>query len=515
MRSSNSIKNAVIAALMNVITILVGFIAQKIFVLSLGNEYLGINGLFNNVLSMLAVVELGFGSAIIYHLYKPIAENNKKEINILMKFYKKTYRIIAIVIFALGVLIMPFLQYIIGELTIKDNLHCLFFLALIDIVASYLLTYKRSILYANQKTYITNLVHIVYIILMNTCEIIFLLVTKNYIYYLLIKICFRVLENIIITIIANKMYPFICEKTSDEIDDATKKDIFLKVKGLLFHRIGGSLVLGTDNIIISNILGVVTVGLYSNYNMIISSVSNLFGQAFSSITATIGNLLIENDREKSYRVYKNILFINSWIYCFAGACILCLMEPFICIWMGNDYLLSFSVLIVLVINFYIQGMKKTSVGFKEAAGIFYEDRYVPLIESAINIVASIGLAKLFGLVGVFIGTFLSSMALFLYSYPIFVYKKLFNRKYIDFIKEHLKYLIISIITVFVTVIIVKQISIANEFVTLIINAIICLIIPNIIYALIFYKTDEFKYYFELAKNIIKKFLNTAKGGELK
>lgn len=504
MRANNSLKNAVVAAIMNVVTILVGFIAQKIFITTLGNEYLGINGLFSNVLSMLAVVELGFGSAIVYHLYKPIAENDEKQVNILMKFYKKTYNIIALIIFWLGICILPFMKYIIGEVTINDNVYFLFFLALIDIVASYLLTYKRSILYADQKTYITNIVHIGYVIFMNAAEIIFLLAFHNYVLYLVIKIIFRILENLVITAIANKRYPFITKKIDETIDKDIKNDIYKKVKGLLFHRIGGSLVLGTDNIIISRLFGVVTVGLYSNYNMVINAVTNLFGQVFSSITATVGNLLIENDKNKSYQVYKNILFVNSWLYNFAGICILCLMEPFVSIWLGNEYLLSYSVLVVLVINFYIQGMRKTNSVFKEAAGIFYEDRFVPLIESFINIVASIILAKLFGLIGVFIGTILSSLALFLYSYPIFVYKKLFNRKYSEFIKEHLKYLVISIIITIITALLINCINVSNLILQLVINALVCIIVPNIIYIVIFRKTEEFKYYLNLLMQLLSK-----------
>lgn len=504
MRANNSLKNAVVAAIMNVVTILVGFIAQKIFITTLGNEYLGINGLFSNVLSMLAVVELGFGSAIVYHLYKPIAENDEKQVNILMKFYKKTYNIIALIIFGLGICILPFMKYIIGEVTINDNVYFLFFLALIDIVASYLLTYKRSILYADQKTYITNIVHIGYVIFMNVAEILFLFVFHNYVLYLIIKIIFRILENLVITAIANKRYSFITKKIDENLDKNIKNDIYKKVKGLLFHRIGGSLVLGTDNIIISRLFGVVTVGLYSNYNMVINAVTNLFGQVFSSITATVGNLLIENDKNKSYQVYKNILFVNSWLYNFAGLCILCLMEPFVSIWLGNEYLLSYSVLVVLVINFYIQGMRKTNSVFKEAAGIFYEDRFVPLIESFINIVASIILAKVFGLIGVFIGTILSSLALFLYSYPVFVYKKLFNRKYSEFIKEHLKYLIISVIITVITALLINCINVSNLILQLVINALVCIIVPNIIYIVIFRKTEEFKYYLNLLMQLLSK-----------
>ncbi len=504
MRSTNSIKNAIVAVIMNIINILIGFIAQKVFVIALGSEYLGLNGLFSNVLSILAVVELGFGNAIIYHLYKPVAEDNKKEIKVLVKYYKNVYRVIAFVIFVLGLIVMPFIQFIIGEVSISESLHLLFFLALIDIVASYLLTYKRSILYANQKNYVVNLVHIGYVLLMNISEIILLLITKNYLLYLIVKIAFRLLENIVISLLVDKMYPYIREKCDDELDDKTKKDIKLKVNGLLFHKIGSSVVLGSDNIIISKMLGVVVVGLYSNYSMIITAVSNVLSQIFSSITSVVGNLLIENDKNKSYDIYKKMQLMNSWIYCWAGTCILCLIQPFVEIWMGKSYLLSFGVVVALVINFYVTGMRKTNTTFKEAAGIFYEDRFVPLIEIAINIIASVVLAYFFGLAGIFIGTIMSSAALFLYSFPVFMYKRLFDRSYFQFLKEFFYYTILSIICMVVTYVVISLIHISSLILTLAVNLIICMIIPNIIYFIIFRKTDDFKYYVDLMKNVVLK-----------
>lgn len=502
MRAINSVKNAVIAFIMNFITITIGFVAQKVFVITLGNEYLGINGLFNNILSVLAVVELGFGSAIVCNLYKPVAENNKKEINLLMNFYKKVYRVIAIVILILGISIMPFLKYIVGEVSIKENIVLLFFLALLDIVFSYMLTYKRSILYANQKNYITNIVHTIYIILLNCTQMLFLYLTHNFIFYLIIKIIFRVLENLIITTIANKMYPYICDRSEEKIDKEIKDDINQKVKGLLFHRIGLAFVLGTDNIIISKFLGVVTVGLYSNYSMIINAVTNLLGQVFSSITAVIGNLLVDNNPIKSYDIYKKMLLLNSWIFCWASASIFCVIQPFITLWMGENYLISIYVVAVLVLNFYIVGMRKTSNTFKEAAGVFYEDRFVPIVESLINIIFSICLVKILGLIGVFIGTTISSLVLFLYSYPIFVYKKLFKRTYLNFLIEHFKYMLISIFAVALSAFICNIIIINNLIIKIVIYFVIAFIIPNIIYYVIFRKTKEFLYYKNLL-NMLK------------
>ena len=503
MRSKNSIKNVIMAFIMNIVTILVGFISQKIFINILGTEYLGFNGLFTNVISMLGIVELGLGSAIIYNLYKPIAENNKEQVKSLMSFYKISYRLIAFIITIIGLLLIPLLPFIIGETSIKENINLIYTLFLLDIVASYLLTYKRSILYANEKTYIVNIVHIGYLIVLNVVQILILYTTRNYILYLIVKIIFRILENIVLTIIANRKYEYIKEKNAKKLDNNIKKDIFTKVKGLIYHKIGGFVVLGTDNIIISKFLGVATVGLYSNYNLIIQALSNLFAQAFSSITASVGNLLIENDTNKSYKIYRNMLFFNSWIFTFASAGLLSIIEPFVKVWIGEQYILPFGVLLALVINFYIQGMRKTSNTFKEAAGIFYEDRHIPILESIINIIASVILVNILGLAGVFIGTIISTFVLFFYSYPKFVYKPLFKRNYIQYLKDYVPYVSVAIISVAITYIIINNINLQNAILQIIVNLILVIIIPNIIHLIIFFKTQEFDYYKNIVLNNLK------------
>ena len=509
MRSVNSIKNAITAMASNIVSILIGVVAQAIFIKVLGAEYLGVNGLFTNIVSMLGIVELGIGSAIIYNLYEPVAKKNIKKIKSLMRFYKTSYRIIAVIVFLIGIAIIPFLGDIVGEVNIDINITLIYILFLIDIVASYLLTYKRSILYANQKTYITNIVHIIYLITMNIAQIIVLLLFKNYIVYLAIKIIFRILENIIITIIANKRYPYINGNDVKPIEKEIKKDIITKVKGLIFHKIGTFVVLGTDNIIISRFLGVVTVGLYSNYNMIIQAVSNLFLQIFDSLTASVGNLLTEHNREKSYQIYKNMLMTNSVLFTFAATEIICLIEPFIKIWIGDEYLLPYTVLVVLILNFYIQGMRKTCLVFKMAAGIFHEDRYYPIIESIINIVVSVLLVKLIGLEGVFIGTIISSLPVILISYPVYVYMPIFKKSYFTYLKENAYYYSIAFLTVLISVLAVNLIPIANPFIKIVVNAIISIITFMIIQFICFHKKEEYKY----LKNMIIVFITKMKRKE--
>ncbi len=504
MRSTNSIKNAMVTTIMNLITILIGFVAQKIFIQTLGTEYLGVNGLFTNIVSMLGIVELGLGSAIIYHLYKPIADGNKEEVKSLMLFYRISYRVIAILITIIGLCIIPFLRYIVGEVNIHENIVYIYILFLIDVIASYLLTYKRSILYANQKTYIINLIHIGYLLFMNITQLLILKFTHNYILYLWIKIIFRLIENVIVTLVSDKMYPYIKENNIKPIDKENKKNIFTKMKGLIYHKIATFIVFGTDNIIISTFLGVTIVGLYSNYNLIIQALNNFISQVFSSITASIGNLLTEDDEKKSYYIYKNMLFLNSWLFTFSSAGVLCIIEPFIKIWIGEQFILPFSVLVVLVINFYMQGMRKTSNTFKEAAGIFYEDRYVPIFESLINIIASIIFVKIFGLIGVFIGTITSTSIVFFYSYPIFVYKPLFKRTYFQYLKDYILYIVTAVISIIFTYIIVSKIIVQNTIIQIIINLCIVIIVPNLIHLIVFFKSNEFKYYISMVNNILNK-----------
>ena len=506
MKTKNSMKNSFASMASNLITIIIGLVAQAIFIRILGAEYLGINGLFTNIISMLGIVELGIGSAIIYNLYKPIVNKDKEVIKSLMSFYKKAYNIIAIVVLVIGLLITPFLNFFVSDVTVNINIYFVYILFVIDIFASYLLSYKRSILYADQKNYIVNIIHMSYLVILNILQLLFLYITHDYYLYLVIKIIMRVLENVVITLIVNKMYSYLNGGNIKPLSKDVKQDIQKKVKALFFHKIGSFVVLSTDNIIISKFLGIVTVGLYSNYYMIINAVTVIFGQAIMALTPSVGNLLIEENTNKNYDVFKKVRFLNFWITVFSSVCLLVIMQSFIKIWVGEKYLLSVIVLIVLVINFYQNLMRYSYSTFKEAAGIFHEDRFVPIIESVINIVASIILLKFFGLAGVFMGTIISGFALWCYSYPKYVYKKLFKRSYLSYIKETIGYILLFLIILFVTFKISTLLIVSNIYLNFIIKVLISLILPNILMLLVFFKTDNFKYCLDLMKKVKRRSL---------
>lgn len=502
MRSKNSLRNIIFSLTLNIIAMLVGFIAQKIFLQTLGTEYLGIQGLFSNIVSILGIVELGIGPAIIYKLYKPLANGNKEKIKSLMQFYKKCYSIIAIIILGLGLMLLPFIKFFVGSVNIDINLNYIYILFLIETVCSYLLTYKRSILYADQKNYIIDAVHILYILFMNALQIIILIETKNYILYLFIKIIFRILENVVITIITNKKYPYIKDKEVKPLSKHTKKSIYINLNGLICQKISSVASQGINNIIISKFLGVALVGMYSNYNIILVALNNLISQAFSSITASVGNLLTEMNSDKSYSIYKNLLFLNSWIFTFSCIGILCIMEPFITLWIGKQYILPFSVLVVLVINFYIQGMKRTSTTFKEAGGIYYKGRFIAILEAILNVVFSVIFVQICGLSGVFMGTIISSSVWFFYGYPKYIYIPIFKRNYSQYIKDYIPYVLMSIFITIFTYLITYFIRINNIWLSIIVNIIIVCIIPNLAYVIIFYRTKEFSYCKAIAQKYI-------------
>lgn len=511
MRTRQSIKNIMAAMISYAVTVTFGFVARSFFVKLLGEEYLGINSLFSNIISVMSVVELGFGSAIIYNLYRPLSNGDSETVKSLIQFYKIVYRIISGIVFVFGVLLLPFIPHIVGAISVTENVCFIFILFVIDAAVSYLLTYKRSLLYADQRNYVVNLLHAILYAFINFAQILTLILYQNYILYLLIQIGLHIIENVIISFGVNRSYAYIRERAVQRLNRRVRNDIIQKVKGLLFHQIGSSIVMGTDNIIISmtSTLGIVAVGKYSNYTMIINNLNSLTSQVFSSVTASVGNLLVEKTQDESYCVYKRILFLNAMLCNFVCVSVYCIMEPFISIWLGCDFILSKSVLAVLTINFYVQGMKRTCGLFKNAAGVFYEDRYVPLVEAIANLISSVIFVKLFGHAGVCLGTVLSSGVHWLYDFPIYVYQNIFQKSIKNYTKDYFQFVFVFLGALVVTSLISLEIEKwSNDlFARLVLSVIFSCIIPNMIFFLSFMKKEEFRYWYQLCTYKFKRSRN--------
>lgn len=504
MRTSYSIKNSTTSILSNIVILFIGFIAKTIFIEIFGVEYLGLNGLFENILMVLNFFELGIGNAIVFNLYKPISENNQIKIKSLILFYKKIYNLIIVLIFIMGIMFIPFLKYIVKTVTININVYAIYLLFLISTLISYFIAYKRSLIIAYQKSYVINIIHMLYFIIVNVCQLLIILITKNYYLYLIVKLICLFCENVVISIKANKDYPYINDTNTNDLDKETKNDILSRVKALIYHKFATVIIFGTDNIIISLFLGIIPVGLYTNYNYIIKNVSNLFGELFLSCTASIGNLLTEKNFNKRFLVFKRIRFLNFWITVLTANCLFIMIQPFIKLWLGDEYLLSLPVLVVLIINYYQSMMRNSFSIFKDSAGIWIEDKFVPLIESLLNVIFSIMLLKIFGLIGVFIGTLMSSLILWAYSYPKCVYQKLFKRNYINYTKEIIEHILIFICITIITYAISNFFIFDSLLIKFIINTLISITIPTVLQLIIFNKNEDFKYFISLIKSLIHK-----------
>lgn len=502
-RTEKSVINLVTAFIGQIFGVLVSFIVRKIFVSYLSTEYLGVNGLFTNILTMLSLVELGVGSAMTYSLYKPIAENDISKIKSLMNLYKRAYRIIGIIVLVLGIGFTPFYRFLINDVPNIQNLNLIYLIFVLNTGVSYFYSYKKALIICDQKKYITTIYRYTFYFIYNIMQIIVLITTRNYIMYLICQVISTILENIAISKKADKMYPYLKEKNIERLPKKEFDKIKQNVSAMIFHKVGAMVVNSTDNILLSKFVGLTSVGIYSNYYMVINGLETIIYQIFDAIVASVGNLGVTESKKKIKSVFKKVFFMNFWIFSFCSICLLVLFNDFICLWVGEKYEFDLGIVIVLVIAFYLKGMRRTVITFKDATGNFYHDRYKPIFEAVINLIVSIILAQKFGIAGIFIGTIISTITTSLWIEPVVLYKYVFEEKSYKYFAKLAEYTIIGVLVAIITYYISNFIAVSG-ILAIIIKLIICLIVPNLIYIIIYGKTSEFMYFVELIKKVFKK-----------
>ncbi|MCM3568230.1 lipopolysaccharide biosynthesis protein [Neobacillus mesonae] len=492
MRTKNSIKNILVIIISQVVIAILGFVSRKVFLDNLGAEYLGVNGLLTNVLAMLSLVESGIGTSIVFSLYKPLAVNDKSKIIALVQLYKKAYFCVAIIVLLLSFSFFPFLDIFIKGSDTIPYLSLAYFIFVGKNIISYLNAHKVSLINADQKGYVISSINLSFQVITTIAKIIILIITKSFILYLLSEISIYLLQALFIGHVVEKRYSYIKSKEKLSIDETEKRGIITKIKALFLHNIGGYALNGTDNILISSFVGIISVGIYSNYAMIIGQLSQLLSPVFNGIGASVGNLIATESNEKKYFIFKVAFLINFWIYSIGAIILYVLLNPFIIWWIGEKYLLDSLTVLIIIFNFYISGLRSAIFTFKTKGGIFVEDKYMPLIGAAINLGSSIMLAKLMGISGIFLGTTISIICIF-WKAPRLVYNKIFNKPIYLYLKTYLIYLFLTIMAGFVSVCTCNLVTLEVSFFSLIVKGVICLLIPNIIYILIFFRTEEFKY----------------------
>lgn len=491
-RIDNTIRNAKFALAGQVISILVGFISRKIFVVFLGAEYLGLGGLFSNMLLLLTLAELGIGWAINYSLYKPLAERDEKKLIAIMAFYRKAYLTIGLTIFALGFLLTPFLDFFLKDPPSIPHLRLIFLMFVANTSISYFFSYKRSLIFTDQKGYLTTLYKYVFYLALNAVQVVILVTTRNYLLFLSAQLVMTLAENIAISRKADRLYPFLKSKVTEKLDSVEKTKITRNTFAMVLHKVGTTVVMGTDNLLISKFVGLLEVGYYSNYNLIFYGLRTVIQQLFNAAGASIGHLGATESKEKRFFVFRSLDLFGFWIYSFSSICLVILANPFISLWLGDKYLLSNSFVIVIVINFYVTGMRQSVISFKDALGLFWYDRYKPLFESLLNLILSIILVKKLGMVGIFIGTILSSLLTCFWVEPRVLYKYGFNLPVASYFFNYAKNTAVMLVTGYITWLASGLFSQAG-IPSFAYKLAVCLIIPNLFFYLLLRKDKRFKY----------------------
>lgn len=502
-RTKNATRNIIWGIIEKVVTILMPFICRTVFIKVLGAEYLGLNSLFSSILQVLSISELGIGTAIVFSMYKPIAEDDETSLCALLNVYKKVYQIIGTVILIAGLAILPILpQLISGTYPDEVNIYALYLIYLLNTVIGYFLfAYKQALFSAYQRNDLLSKRTTVINFFSNTTQIALLLLTHNYYIYLLVLPAATIITNLANAYLANRMFPNI--QCRGKITSEVKKSIKKRIIGLLSFKIYNVIFTSVDTIVISSFLGLTPLAIYNNYYYIQTSIVGFLTILTSSITAGIGNKMITNSIEDNYQDFKNFTFANGWISSWCAVCLLCLYQHFIRVWVGDSYLFPSLTVYLMVIYFFLPRLTTMTYTYREAAGLWWEDRFRPLVATVVNLIVNIILVQIIGMNGVIISTLICTLFINVPWGSYILFKKYFKKTIREYFGQLFYYITITNLAGFVTLWICSFLP-ETGWMILFVKAFICCIVPNLFFFVFYRKMTEFKYTQALAKKVWNK-----------
>lgn len=491
-RTKNAARNIVYGGIYRVYQIVVPFFMRTAMIYFMGVQYLGLNSLFTSILQVLNLAELGVGSAMVYSMYKPVAEDDVEEICSLMRLYRFYYRIIGLVIGVLGMLILPFLPYLIeGDIPQDINIYIIYLLNLGFTVLSYwLFAYRNCLLNAYQRGDIINKIMIATSTVQYALQLFVLCFLRNYYLYLVVLLVMQAANNIVTAIVTMKMFPEY--KPGSKLQHEMVSKINKRIRDLFTAKVGGVVVNSVDTIVISAFLGLKMLAIYQNYFYILNAVVGFITVIFSACTAGIGNSLIIESKEKNFNDLKKFTFIISWISGFCTCCFLSLFQPFMRLWVGDSLMLGYAAVICFSIYFFTLEINSLLNLYKDAAGIWHKDRFRPLITAMTNLCMNLIMVQFWGIYGIILSTVLSMLIVGIPWILNNLFSTLFERRYLkSYLKILFFYVLISASVCCVTTLLCSVIN-YSEIITLLIRAVICCILPNLLFLAIYRNNREFK-----------------------
>lgn len=500
-RTQNATRNILFGVLNRLYQIFVPFLLRTVLIYTLGMQYLGLNSLFASVLQVLNLAELGVGNALVYSMYKPIVEDDTKKICALMHLYRAYYRIIGLVVLILGLILLPFIPNLIsGETPENVNIYILYLINLGATVLSYwLFAYKNSLLVAHQRADILSKISIAVTTVQYVLQLASLILFRNYYVYIGIVLAIQVINNLVTAYISDKMYP--TYRAAGELTNEEVRKINQSIKDLFTSKLGAIILNSADTIVISAFLGLTVLAVYNNYFYILSSIIAFITVAYNSITAGIGNSIVTETEEKNYNDLKKFTFLIAWVSCFCSTCLLCLYQPFMELWVGKENMLKFSIVVCLCVYFYIYEINMLLNTFKDASGIWHEDRFRPLITSLLNLFLNIVLVQFMGLYGVVLSTVISMVSVGMPWLLHNLFTVLFKRNKSEYVLLLIKYGSVTVFAWVITYLLGRTI-VTGLVAQLVIRFAVCMVIPNMFFFVIFRKTMEFKMSVKIFDSVI-------------
>lgn len=491
-RTKAATKNMAWGITSKVISLVLLFGSRTLFIYFLGKEYLGINSLYTEVLNMLSLAELGFGSAFTFAMYKPIAGNDEEKIRQLITLFRKVYNIVAATVAAIGLGLLPFLQYIVkgADSLSLTQLRIYFVIFLANTVINYFVQYKTTYVNARMQSYVVTNIEMITNFVVVSVQCIAILLFKNYLVYLLVHTSLLIASRFLISIYLNKKYPILTEHPSTPLPNEDKRHIYKEVGGLALQNFASVAIYSTDNLIISMVsgLGIIAVGLVSNYNTLINSVTAFITIILSALTPGFGNLVASSSQKHYKEVFDEVNFYDFWIYGFCSIAFLVLIPPFITLWLGDDFLIDSAPFFLIILNVYIRGQSGVYTNARNAKGNFNLDKWVSVVEAIINLIVSIICAKAWGLVGVYVGTIISTL-FYAIAKPIKTYRFLYGESVRGYFADFLKYLVITVVAGVATYFVSTKIfALGVSISTFLLACIVVVLIPNGVFYIIFRKT---------------------------
>lgn len=490
-RTRNASRNIVYGTLLKIYQLIIPFVMRTAMIYLMGVQYAGLNGLFSSILQVLNLAELGVGSAMTYSMYKPIVEDDSKKICALMRLYRMYYRIIGIVIAVAGAGITPLIPKLIkGSVPEGINIYVLYLLNLSATVLSYwLFAYKNSLLVAYQRNDITSKVTIITNSVQYILQFAVLYFFRNYYYFIIVMLLIQIVTNIATALVVNHIFPNY--KAEGKLDNAEVNAINKKIRDLFTAKLGGVIVNSADTIVISSFLGLTMLTVYQNYYFLLSAVIGLVAIVYTSCVSGIGNSLIVETKEKNFEDFTTFTFMISWISAFGTCCFLALYQPFMEIWQGKEYTLSYSAVVFFSIYFYVYEINALLNMYKDAGGIWKEDKFRPLVTALSNLAMNLIMVQFWGIYGVLASTVISMILIGMPWIIHNLFSTLFDKSMIKlFLKKLFIYTSVSAIICLINTLICLAIPLERWW-ALIVRGIICVVLPNIILLLLFRKTAEF------------------------